>query len=125
MNLLLDTHVLLWSIADDPRLSADTLREMADKRNRLVVSVISSWEITIKAQKGRLRIPDDLRAQIRATKAEILPVTLDHTLAVGDLPALHGDPFDRLLIAQARTEGLTLVTSDTQISRYDVAVLPA
>lgn len=125
MNLLLDTHVLLWALADDPALSGQARDAIVDGRNRVLVSAASAWEITIKAALGKVRAPDDLLVQLERARFEPLDVTIPHTLAVGALPGHHADPFDRLLVAQARTERLTLVTRDGDIARYDVATLPA
>lgn len=88
-----------------------------------MVSAVSAWEITIKKRLGKLRAPDDLLDQLTERRFAHLHVTLAHALAVGDLPDHHPDPFDRLLIAQARAERLTLVTGDERIARYDVATL--
>lgn len=123
MGLLLDTHVLLWVLTDDPRLSRPARNAIADGRSRLVVSAVSAWEMTIKAGRGRLRMPPDLPAQLIALRADALDVSISHALAVAELPPHHADPFDRLLVAQARTERLTLVTSDPLVQQYDVPVL--
>ncbi|MFC5381727.1 type II toxin-antitoxin system VapC family toxin [Aquipuribacter nitratireducens] len=125
MNLLLDTHVLLWALADDDRLSAGERSALTSAANRLVVSAASTWEIGIKRALGRLDAPDDLREQIVALRADELPMSVEHTLAAAALPRHHADPFDRMLVAQARAEDLTLVTHDAAIARYDVAVLRA
>lgn len=123
MNLLLDTHILLWALANDPSLESSARDAIVDARNRVLVSAVSAWEIVIKKALGKLRAPDDLPEQLIQRRFEPLDVTIPHTLAVGELPDHHTDPFDRLLIAQARTEGLTLVTRDANVHRYDVAVL--
>lgn len=91
----------------------------------MLVSAVSAWEITIKKSLGKLQAPDDLLDQLARRRFTPLAVTLDHALAVGDLPDHHADPFDRLLVAQARTDRLTLVTRDQQVARYDVATLAA
>ena len=125
MNLLLDTHVLLWALADDPELAGDAREAIIDPSNLVIVSAVSAWEIVIKANLGKLRAPDDLPMQLRRAAFEPLPVTIEHAMAVGELPAHHADPFDRLLVAQSRTEELTLVTRDARILDYDVASLHA
>lgn len=125
MNLPLDTHVRLWALADDPALSGQARDAIVDGRNRVLVSAASAWEITIKAALGKVRAPDDLLVQLERARFEPLEVTIPHTLAGGALPGHHADPIDRLLVAQARTERLTLVTRDKDIARYDVATLPA
>lgn len=123
MHLLLDTHVLLWALADDARLKPDMRHVIADGGNLVFVSAVSVWEIAIKRSLGKLRAPDDLTAQLRDAHFDTLDMTVDHALAVGELPALHRDPFDRMLVAQARVEALTIVTIDPQVRRYDVATL--
>ena len=125
MRLLLDTHVLLWALTDDPSLSAAARAAIVDGRNRVVVSAVSAWEITIKRSLGKLRAPADLAKEVAAHRFTPLAVSLEHALAVGALPDLHRDPFDRLLVAQAGVEGLTIVTRDRAIARYDVDVLGA
>lgn len=125
MNLLLDTHVLLWVLADDPELAADARKAIIDPSNRVLVSAVSAWEIVIKANLGKLRAPDDLPSQLRRMSFEPLPVTIEHAMAVSELPAHHADSFDRLLIAQSRTEELTLVTRDARILDYHAASLSA
>jgi PIN domain nuclease of toxin-antitoxin system len=125
VNLLLDTHVVLWALTDDPSLSAEARAAIVDGTNRVVVSAVSAWEIVIKRSLGKLRAPDDLEQQVRTHRFDPLDVTFAHAAEVGRLPAIHRDPFDRLLVAQARVEGLTLVTRDTRIPDYDVATLPA
>lgn len=123
MALLLDTHVLLWALTEDQRLQPDVRERIADGRTPVYVSAASAWEITIKQALGKLRAPSDLPEQLARARFESLAVRVEHALAVGDLPDLHGDPFDRMLIAQARVERLTLVTHDAEVQRYDVAVL--
>lgn len=125
MRLLLDTHVLLWALTDDPVLSVPARAAIVDGRNDVLVSAVSAWEITIKKALGRLRAPDDLPAQMAARRLIPLDVTIAHALAVGQLPAHHADPFDRLLVAQARSDQLTLVTRDAHIRRYEVDTLLA
>lgn len=124
MRLLLDTHVLLWALTDDRRLAPEARAAISDGRNAVFVSAASAWEITIKRALGKLRAPSDLALQLREARFEDLDVSVDHALAVGDLPDHHRDPFDRLLVAQATVAGLTLVTHDPQIQRYDIAILP-
>lgn len=125
MSLLLDTHVLLWALTDDPTLSAAARAAITDGGNRVLVSAVSAWELTIKAALGKLRTPDDLMGQLVRHRFSPLDVTVGHAVAVGQLPDHHADPFDRLLVAQARTDRLTLVTRDQQIERYEVRTLRA
>jgi PIN domain nuclease of toxin-antitoxin system len=125
VSYLLDTHVLLWVLTDDPRLKGEARSAITDGRSRVLVSAVSAWEITIKKAIGKLRAPDDLPDQLTRQRLVPLDITVAHALAVGDLPDHHADPFDRMLVAQARTDRLTLITHDPQILRYDVEALTA
>jgi PIN domain nuclease of toxin-antitoxin system len=125
VRLLLDTHALLWTLDDDSALRPDARRVIIVPGNDVFVSVASAWEIAIKGAKGRLKARDDLEAALDAQQFATLPITIAHTLRVRDLPHHHRDPFDRMLVAQAQLEGLTIVTRDERIRRYDVATLPA
>jgi PIN domain nuclease of toxin-antitoxin system len=126
MQLLLDTHVFLWLLAEPERLGKH-LGSLEDPVNELLLSAASSWEIAIKVQIGRLDLPDDPRRYVpdrmQAIGAVPLPVEHNHALAVSELPPLHRDPFDRLLVAQARHLRLRIVTADAQIARYQVETL--
>lgn len=126
MRLLLDTHVFLWLLSQPERVGPE-LSSLEDPGNELFLSAASSWEIAIKAQLGRIELPDDPRRYVpdrmRAIGAHPLAVEHNHALAVGELPPLHRDPFDRLLVAQARALRLRIVTADAQIVRYDVETL--
>ncbi|MGH4012645.1 MAG: type II toxin-antitoxin system VapC family toxin [Pseudonocardiaceae bacterium] len=125
MRLLLDSQVVLWSLHRPERLSAETVTAIMDPSNTVDVSVASLWELSIKQSLGKLTVDGDLREHlVRQCFAE-LPVLGEHALAARDLPLHHRDPFDRLLIAQARCEGLTLVTADRQFVAYDVPIMPA
>lgn len=123
MKLLLDTHILLWWLADDPlpRPASDAI---ADGETVVAVSAASAWEIAIKKAAGRLEAPDDLLAAIDVNNFDAVPITAAHALAAGALPPHHTDPFDRMLIAQARAEGFAVVTVDRRFSDYDVELLP-
>jgi len=129
VRLLLDTHVLLWTLGDETRLAPAARRAIAGRANRVFVSSVNAWEIAIKAALGRLKIPPDMQEwlplELEHYRFEELPLTIRHCAAVHRLPPHHADPFDRALIAQASTEGLTLVTSDSQMKRYGVPILPA
>lgn len=121
MKLLLDTQLLLWAAGQPERLSARAKRQLNDPGNELLFSAASLWEITIKASLGR----DDFRVEPRVLRRALLdngyaelPVTSEHAVNVDALPSLHKDPFDRLLLAQALVEGITLLTADAQLARY-------
>ena len=127
MRVLLDTHVFLWWITDDPRLSC-LAREVIEKgSNELFFSAASGWEIAIKAGLGKLVIPGDLKAfvaeQLALNRITPMPVMLAHALHAFNLPPLHRDPFDRMLVAQAQVENLPILTSDPYIGRYEVEVI--
>jgi PIN domain nuclease of toxin-antitoxin system len=121
--LLLDTHVVLWWLADAPELP-DEIKDRLDQEPDARVSAATIWEITIKQALGKITAPDDLPERVRDSGFRELPIRFTHAIAAGRLPLLHRDPFDRMLVAQARCEGLTLVTTDQHCQQYDVATLP-
>lgn len=124
MKLLLDTHAFLWAISNDPKLSESTRAVIVDGRNFVYVSAVTAWEIAIKRTRGKLQMPPiDYYEQLHLHRFTPLSITTEHALAVETLPAHHGDPFDRMLIAQAREEGLTLVTHDGRMNLYDVKII--
>jgi PIN domain nuclease of toxin-antitoxin system len=126
MKLLLDTHAFIWWDSDPTRLSAPALAALLDPANEVWLSVASVWEMVIKVQLGKLalRLPlADIVSQQRANGLRVLPVALAHVLAVEGLPAVHKDPFDRVLIAQANVEGAQLVSADPVVRQYPVRVL--
>ena len=125
MKLLLDTQLLLWAAGQAEQLSAAARRLLNDQRNELLFSAASLWEIAIKKTLGR----EDLRVEPRLLRRGLidngyieLPVTSQHAVNIDSLPLLHKDPFDRLLLAQAFSEGITLITADAQLARYPGAV---
>ena len=125
MNLLLDTHVLLWWLEDNPTLLKKAKKAIADGGNVVCVSTAVIWEIRIKQALGKLEIPDNFRTILEQQAFEMLPITADHAHLIGELPSHHRDPFDRMLIAQALFEGLTLVTRDSRFNRYKVPSIKA
>ncbi len=125
MNLLLDTHVLIWCFENNKRLTGTAREAITDNRNNVFVSAVSTWELSIKAALGKITLPDDLETQRKRCDFKPLPISIQHTLAVKDLPNHHRDPFDRLLIAQALAESLTLITHDPAIWKYRVPILKA
>ena len=124
MNLLLDTHILLWWLADSPRLSKRARRAI-EESGAVFVSAVSAWEIELKRTRGLLRAPDNLEATLRARDLRPLSLTVAHAVAAGRLPLYHRDPFDRMLVAQASLESLTLLTVDKQQAAYGVPVILA
>lgn len=123
MRLLLDTHALLWWLADDPALTPQARTAVADGANLVAVSAASAWEISIKRALGKLQAPDDLEAQLEASDFVALPISVADGLAAGGLPRYHDDPFDRMLVAQAKSGGFTVVTRDSRFAPYGVDVL--
>lgn len=124
MKILLDTHILLWWLADDERLPSQAAAAIEDPDTEIVVSSASAWEISIKQAAGRLEAPDDLLDALAANDFGTLAITAAHAVAAGRLPAHHADPFDRMLIAQAQIEGFTLVSVDRRFSDYDIELVP-
>jgi PIN domain nuclease of toxin-antitoxin system len=124
VTLLLDTHILLWWLADDPSLPAEAAAAIADPQTEVIVSAASAWEIAIKKATGRLTAPEDLVSELSANAFGALAITTGHALLAGALPPHHADPFDRMLIAQAQMERLILVTVDSRFADYEVALLP-
>jgi PIN domain nuclease of toxin-antitoxin system len=122
LNLLLDTHVLLWWLADSRRLSKRA-RTVIEDSEIVWVSAVSAWEIETKRARGLLEAPDDLETTLRAHDLKSLALTMAHAVAAGRLPHHHRDPFDRMLIAQAAIESLALLTADKQQAAYDVQVI--
>ena len=125
MRLLLDTHALLWALADDPTLAPDARSAIGDPDNWVAVSAVTGWEVETKRATGKLRAPENLAEAVRKTRFIQLPLTIEHGIAAGRLPRHHKDPIDRMLIAQAQLEGLTIVTRDPRFEPYSVALLPA
>ena len=121
----MDSHVLLWALESESNLSDDVRQALVDPANEVFVSAVCIWEIAIKRALGKLRAPDHLAASVEAAGFSELPVTFVHAEHAGSLPKIHGDPFDRMLVAQAQVEGLTLVTADANILRYPVRTMAA
>lgn len=127
MNLLLDTHTLLWWLLDDPRLPDVARRAISPANRRVLVSSASAWEIATKHRLGKLpeigEIVETLPRYLRQERFEVLPIDFGHALLAGQLPGPHRDPFDRMLIAQARKENLHVVTGDAVFAKYGVKVI--
>ncbi|MCP4040601.1 MAG: type II toxin-antitoxin system VapC family toxin [Gammaproteobacteria bacterium] len=124
---LIDTHYWLWWNAAPERLSETAREVIGNGDNEILFSVVSAWEVTIKHALGKLRLPLEplkyIPSRLQSNRMGTLPIHLEHTLRVGLLPPHHRDPFDRMLIAQARAEQLTMITADEQIRQYEVPVL--
>jgi len=124
VRLLLDAHALLWETTGDDRLPGSVRILIDDPRSRLVLSVATTWELTLKTLAGRLRLPEPPAAYfeglIRDARFEVLPVEQRHVAVLQELPEIHDDPFDRMLVAQALVDDLDLVSGDERIRRYPV-----
>jgi PIN domain nuclease of toxin-antitoxin system len=124
---LLDTHILLWWLFDDPKLSKHSKAAIAAPESRVFVSSVSGWEISIKHYLGKLShvasLVKELPLYVRRERFEVLPISLEHAIAAGALDGKHKDPFDRMLIAQARSEKLTLISNDKIFKKYKVPLL--
>ena len=129
MRLLLDTHVWLWLIGPQDRLSSSALSALADAENELFLSAASGFEIALKAAIGKLRLAGPasvlVPSYLKRSGVRQLSINVEHALRAGELPMHHRDPFDRLLVAQAQMEDLVLVTADDQLRAYDVKLLAA
>ncbi|MEV6813958.1 type II toxin-antitoxin system VapC family toxin [Micromonospora sp. NPDC051296] len=122
MTLLLDTHVVIWWLTDDLTLSSE-IKDRLDHEPEVYVSAATIWEIAIKQAIGKIKEPERLPEIVRDSGFRNLPITPDHAIMAGQLPMIHRDPFDRMLVAQARSENLVLASRDPAIQQYDVPVL--
>ena len=125
MRLLLDTSALLWWLGDDGKLGATARAAIADPDNEVFVSAASAWEISVKRASGKLDASFDIAGALERNYFIELPVQVAHAVTAGELPQHHHDPFDRMLVAQAQLEELTLVADDAEIAKYQVELLPA
>lgn len=126
MNYLLDTHVLLWWMDDAPRLQSRVRDLISNPDHDVVVSAASIWEAAIKRAIGKLRFETPVLLQaLRDGRVRVLAITAEHALAAGDLPRHHDDPFDRMLVAQAAAEGLSIITHDRRLEQYRVDIVHA
>lgn len=127
MRVLLDTHVLLWWLGEPQRLSRTARDVLEDSRNELHWSIVGTWEIGLKLSKGKLKLPlpldEYLESRLLQSGMRQLPLLPQHVYAMLELPAHHGDPFDRTLIAQAQAERLGIVSADRAFARYDVPTI--
>jgi PIN domain nuclease of toxin-antitoxin system len=126
-GFLLDTHVLLWWLFDDPKLSSLARTVIRAPENMIIVSSASGWEIATKSRLGKLphagNVAKDLPYLLQRARMKVLPITMEHALAAGALPGPHRDPFDRMLIAQGQIEQLPIVTSDQEFKKYPVKLI--
>jgi len=123
MNLFLDTHIFLWWLGDNPLLSKKARNAISNVDNIIFLSAVNIWEIRIKQALGKLEITPDFFSIMKQQGFEILSITADHANRVGDLPMHHRDPFDRMLIAQAMEENLTIVTHDKVFNSYEIQIM--
>ncbi len=127
MRVLLDTHALLFWVYEPARVGPHARQVIADRANQIFWSVASSWEVAIKVGLGKLRldgaIDEVIPTELLSTGFTLLPIDHAHVLAVAKLPKIHGDPFDRLLVAQARANSLTLASADRRLRKYDIPVI--
>lgn len=127
MKILLDTHAFLWWITDDQKLSSRAREVISDAENELFFSAASGWEISIKVQLGRLKLPEEperfIPEQLRMNFIRSVPIQMRHALFVSTLPKHHRDPFDRMLVAQAQLEEMSILSADLQMSRYQVELI--
>ncbi|MBI4909659.1 MAG: type II toxin-antitoxin system VapC family toxin [Acidobacteria bacterium] len=124
MKFLLDTHVLLWWLEGSPRLPDPARRLISDPENTVFVSAVSLWEIWLKLSLGKLRLPEDFEQVLASQEFEQLPLTGKHAREVANLPWLHRDPFDRMLVAQARVARIQLLTADEMVAAYGEPAVP-
>ncbi len=123
MKLLLDTHILLWWLNQDPKLSQIEIDIITDLDNLIFVSAATAWEIAVKKMIGKLESPDDLPAALTANNFLELPITIEHSQILYKLPLHHHDPFDRMMISQAISADLTLMTRDKKIALYEIKTI--
>lgn len=126
MEYLIDTHVLIWYIEGDPALPSHLIKVLDDSDTNIIISIASLWELTIKVGSGKLKLSittQQLQQRISASRNfKVLDIKLEHLLSLQSLPHHHGDPFDRMIISQAITEGLTIISADRQFGTYPVNV---
>lgn len=126
MNVLLDTHALLWFYSGDAQLSSTSKNLIKDTSNNCYVSIASIWEVTIKYKIGKLELENpltDLFEFIKRNQISIIPIELDHLIVLSTLPPIHRDPFDRIIIAQGMTEKLMVISKDSIFKDYDLTII--
>jgi len=125
MQYLLDTHVILWWLTEPKKIKQKALKTISDRNNRIFISSASFWEIGIKKGLGRIIIPHNIIETLLNEGFEILSISAEAGLGVADLPMIHSDPFDRLLVIQAKLNDLIIITNDAKINDYPVVIIPA
>ncbi len=123
MRYLLDTHIFLWWLSGDKKLNQKTVELIKNPQNQIFVSVASAWEISIKRKIGKISLKTTIEECFKTSSFMILDITLNHILELDTLPLHHSDPFDRILVAQARTENFTFVTDDVKIKKYELKIV--
>jgi PIN domain nuclease of toxin-antitoxin system len=123
MKLLLDTHILIWWLSEASRLSQTEIDIITDSDNFIFVSAATAWEIAVKKMIGKLEAPDDLPAALAINNFLELPITIEHSQKLYQLPSHHNDPFDRIMVAQAMSEDLTFMTRDAKIALYEIRTI--
>ncbi|MBF0266097.1 MAG: type II toxin-antitoxin system VapC family toxin [Gammaproteobacteria bacterium] len=124
-KILIDTHVFLWWISDNKNLGENARKYISNPQNRIYLSSVSSWEISIKKNKGLLEAPDDIASIVNEEGFEELPISIFHGELAGKLESIHKDPFDRMMIAQAKAEAMELLTDDLYIKKYSISIIDA
>jgi PIN domain nuclease of toxin-antitoxin system len=125
VDLLLDTPAFLWWLGDDPKLGPEARAHIAKRGNSVYISAAAAWEIAVKRASGKLEAPGAIEGWVEEEGFVELPIAVAHAVRSAELPRHHGDPFDRLMVAQAQLEDLALVARDDQIDKYDVAIVDA
>lgn len=127
MRYLVDTHIFLWWLNGDKKLKDPIRKFIEDKENKITVSVITGIEVSVKARTGKIKLKTTIKRMFDISGFKVLDVSLNHVLELDKLPLHknHNDPFDRILISQAKVENLTLITSDKKIWKYDLSLLKA
>ncbi len=121
-SYLIDTHIFIWWMENNKRLSKKLYDLLSNPQNQIFLSVVSIWEIVIKQSKNRLNISVDIEKGVKISGFSTLPIEVTHALKIQELPIYHNDPFDRMIIAQAQIENLTLITNDPKIKKYKVKI---
>lgn len=125
MQYLLDTHIVLWWLTNPSKIAPNIREVIANKKNKIFISSVSFWEMAIKQSLGRLNIPNNVIEVLLKEGFEMLPLIAEESLGISDLPFIHTDPFDRMLIIQAKLNNLALITDDSKITQYPVVTLNA